>query len=958
MYLLDVSCLQSVQPAESAKLVEQIRQLLDELRAENKTVRLLWVLNGVDTLRPRVWLEQLVPDDAYLFFDVDQIAQRWHSELLARFLLAHGVQQWLDLPGGGSVLDRDSIIEATKKAGVGLGETQELNTICAEKPYLAVIAPYPPERSGVADYVEAQLSYLAAHYRLVLVCNDLATDLPSERFPGIVIGEAEFLASAQFHQRVVYHIGNSPAHLLGFRLLRQIPGVVVMHDFFLSDVQQYVDTAIKGMATPAICHLVESHGYQPLLQSMLENGSVDLSAYPCNLHVLERARKVLVHSDYVLRLTQQWYGAPMLRRFSKIGFAKEQMPQQDRVSAKVRLGYAPDDFLVATFGFATPAKSLETIIHAWSTSGLAKEPQAYLLIVGEFLDARYKTRIDRLIKLRQLTNVRQVGYAEYDDYLNYLGAVDLAIQLRVQSRGETSAALLDCMANHVPLIANNHGFVEDIPNDAVWKIAADPDASELAAAIESFYRNPEVGQSQVRHCESQLRAHHNPAQVASALIQHIEACATHAHCATEEMIGAQVAASTLALNERLRLAQALANNARLPYYKQILIDITAIARFDLRTGIQRVVRAILWEMMSDPPMGYHVEPIYLGHDGVYHYARQFVMQTLQLQNVSAVDEPIAVSNGDIYLGIDLHTTSTINHAHIYQDWRQRGVKIINVLYDLLPVRAPQWFPDDVEPDFSAWVKHIALNSDGVIAISKTVADDLAAWVKEQGVAAQRQSPLNIGWFHLGSDLHASVPSLGLPENAPEVLAAISQSPSFLMVSTVEPRKGHAQTLAAFETLWAQGHHYNLVIVGKAGWCVEELTRQLRQHPMAGKTLFWLEGISDEYLEQIYPRCSALLSPSEGEGFGLPLIEAARHNIPVIARDIPVFREVGGEGAYYFKADTPDQLAQAIIDWNVLPAHTRPDPAKIKCLSWRDSARQVLHFMNLDFKDAQSPEMRA
>jgi glycosyltransferase involved in cell wall biosynthesis len=59
-----------------------------------------------------------------------------------------------------------------------------------------------------------------------------------------------------------------------------------------------------------------------------------------------------------------------------------------------------------------------------------------------------------------------------------------------------------------------------------------------------------------------------------------------------------------------------------------------------------------------------------------------------------------------------------------------------------------------------------------------------------------------------------------------------------MVGTVEPRKGYAQTIDAFELLWSKGEEVNLVIVGKAGWHVEELVERLRDHPLRGKRLFW------------------------------------------------------------------------------------------------------------------------
>ncbi len=161
-----------------------------------------------------------------------------------------------------------------------------------------------------------------------------------------------------------------------------------------------------------------------------------------------------------------------------------------------------------------------------------------------------------------------------------------------------------------------------------------------------------------------------------------------------------------------------------------------------------------------------------------------------------------------------------------------------------------------------------------------------------------------------------------------------------MVGTIEPRKGHRQALAAMELLWTDKVDANLVIVGKQGWNTDDLAKRIREHPEYNKRLFWLPGISDEMLEQVYRCTSALLAASEGEGFGLPLIEAAQHGLPIIARDIPVFREVAGENAYYFCGDDPLVLANALQSWLSL-GDAVPASTGIRRLTWRESSRQLL-----------------
>jgi glycosyltransferase involved in cell wall biosynthesis len=163
-----------------------------------------------------------------------------------------------------------------------------------------------------------------------------------------------------------------------------------------------------------------------------------------------------------------------------------------------------------------------------------------------------------------------------------------------------------------------------------------------------------------------------------------------------------------------------------------------------------------------------------------------------------------------------------------------------------------------------------------------------------------------------------------------------------MVGTIEPRKGHAQTLAAFEKLWSDGGDANLVIVGRKGWGMDKLAEAMRHHPEHGRRLFWLEGISDEYLEKVYAASTSLIAASYGEGFGLPLIEAAQHKLPIIARALPVFREVAGEHAFYFNGKEPQDLARAVREWMMLyQSDKNPRSEGMPWLTWKQSSQQLM-----------------
>ncbi|OJV61582.1 MAG: hypothetical protein BGO35_06220 [Burkholderiales bacterium 64-34] len=276
----------------------------------------------------------------------------------------------------------------------------------------------------------------------------------------------------------------------------------------------------------------------------------------------------------------------------------------------------------------------------------------------------------------------------------------------------------------------------------------------------------------------------------------------------------------------------------------------------------------------------------------------------------------------------------------YQQLRDSGVDVRFVLYDLLPITMPQYFPEGARDNHERWVE-VAAKTDGLICISETVAQEFEQWRQHHLPTAMPR----VDWFHMGADIVGASPSRGVPVETGAILNQLLECPTFIMVGTLEPRKGHAQVLDAADALWNSKRKFNLVLVGKQGWRVDALAKRLRKHPLIGKKLFWLEGISDEYLEKVYEFADCLIAASFGEGFGLPLIEAAQHKIPIIARDIPIFREVAGDCATYFTADGPNELKKTIENWlDGYIAGSVRDSSAIPWLSWNQSANRLLQII--------------
>jgi len=371
--------------------------------------------------------------------------------------------------------------------------------------------------------------------------------------------------------------------------------------------------------------------------------------------------------------------------------------------------------------------------------------------------------------------------------------------------------------------------------------------------------------------------------------------------------------------------------------KTLFLDISELVQRDSRSGIQRVVRSIIFELFKNPPKKYDIKLVYATIDDNYRYATNFTYKFLG-HNINNIEEKyINYKKDDIFFILDMQPQVQIAKKEYYQKLRKSGVKVQFLLYDLLSINLSHFFPKGNRNGFENWLQVMSEN-DKVICISKAVEDDYIKWLNNY-----KNIFIETEWFHLGADIISSKPSKGLPSNAINVIEKIKNNISFIMVGTLEPRKGYFQTLKAFTSLWKNNIDIILVIVGKNGWMVEELIEMIKNHKELNKKLFWLEGISDEYLEKAYESSDCLIASSEGEGFGLPLIEAAQYKKPIIARDIPVFREVAREYAYYFDNDNnPKVIEDTIKNWIELYKNDKhPKSDCMPWLTWEESTKKLL-----------------
>jgi glycosyltransferase involved in cell wall biosynthesis len=609
---------------------------------------------------------------------------------------------------------------------------------------------------------------------------------------------------------------------------------------------------------------------------------------------------------------------------------------------RTRYGISRDMVMYAPGGF-DQRKNFKTLIQAYATLSPQHRRNHQLVIASKVSDGD-RLRLVELARQENLASDELVltGYVRDEDLVRLYNMARLFVFPSLHEG--FGLPVLEAMACGVPTIGSNTTSVPEVigRHDALFNPAS---ADDIARKMVDVLDNPAYANELKAHGIRQAMKF-SWASSAEKVLEAFETLDAHAARSTSSKTRVEQLLQSLAAIEvesepseidLARAASSIAFNSSSQVPRQLLLDVSTIVHQDAKSGIQRVVRSISTQLLVNPPAGCQVRPIYF-HNGRYWYANEFVQRFAGIE--AGEDTPAEFNQDDIYLALDLNMHLQKQLHGLHMRLKSMGVYLFYVVYDILLIQRPDWWPNGMSDMFRQWLACVSESATGLVCISAAVKDEVLEWLAEEA-PDHRDKPV-VSSFHLGADMENSMPSKGKAGLRGKSSAGATRTASFLMVGTLEPRKGHAQTLTAFTNLWQQQTDVNLVIVGKQGWLMETVAERLRSHPELGRRLFWLEGISDEYLEELYAASSCLIAASEGEGFGLPLIEAAQHGLPIIARDIPVFREVAGECALYFGGLQPESLAQAVASWLAFnQAGTAPAPKNMPWLTWRESAAQLI-----------------
>lgn len=238
-------------------------------------------------------------------------------------------------------------------------------------------------------------------------------------------------------------------------------------------------------------------------------------------------------------------------------------------------------------------------------------------------------------------------------------------------------------------------------------------------------------------------------------------------------------------------------------------------------------------------------------------------------------------------------------------WLSAAPKIRGVffLHDMLPLTMPEYFRPREQRIHRARLRTLARHADALIVSTDVVAADARAHLAGLGRA---DLPIHV----------AHLPVADVFREAEPTAIEGDGRPYFVVCGTIEPRKNHLLLLHVWRDLVARlgSDAPKLVIVGRRGWENENILDLLDRCPGIAAHVVEVGGLSTPHLRRLMRGARALLMPSFGEGFGLPVAEGVAAGVPVICSDIATFHEIGGPAVEFVDPIDGAGWRRAILDY--------------------------------------------
>jgi hypothetical protein len=303
----------------------------------------------------------------------------------------------------------------------------------------------------------------------------------------------------------------------------------------------------------------------------------------------------------------------------------------------------------------------------------------------------------------------------------------------------------------IATIVNSNGSMADLDDETIVKLPDEFTQEELVNALEELYVNDKKRDILGKKAKETILSNHAPDKCARKYFESIETFYTNNINENDALIDSLIKNNINIDDSNLKqLADCISRNHQYSGEKQLFIDVSSLVKIDSKSGIQRVVKSILKELLENPPAGYRIEPVYSTVEEYgYKYARNFTYDFLSYPLQDNRENLIDFKQGDIFLGLDL-SPIVISKVEFYKILKSFGVKTYFIIYDILPIIHPEWWTENICEIHTKWLETVLNISDSVNSISKAVSYEVKDWVNKKDI--KKNIPLEYKYFHLGADV--------------------------------------------------------------------------------------------------------------------------------------------------------------------------------------------------------------
>ncbi len=332
---------------------------------------------------------------------------------------------------------------------------------------------------------------------------------------------ADYAAQRWEYDAAIYQMGNNVVHASIAANLLRYPGIMVLHDYGLHQLWagQTIAAGNPSRYSREMAYALGPDGVKWASDALEGRRPLPHFEVSLNDRFVDTALGVIVHSAHVARLVQRhdpWQHVAVVH--APVDLA----PGGPTYSEPLRsqLGLPQGGCLFGSFGVVSHTKQLEPALLALRAVRQTN-PQCHYLIVGEW----HPQDVDVPALVRRLgldDAVTYTGYAgSLDDFLGMLAAVDVVVNLRHPTVGETSAVALRALAAGRALVVYDHGWYGELPDNVCLKLPP-LDQAALVSAMQRLADDPALRATLGQQGQAYARRQHSPAQAASAYLAFVE----------------------------------------------------------------------------------------------------------------------------------------------------------------------------------------------------------------------------------------------------------------------------------------------------------------------------------------------------------------------------------------------------------------------------------------------------